>query len=224
FGPRRPYTIPRGTARSTPATARASPKFFTSPSVTIAASICLNPHVRVDHVRPGTGVTSRYPAPIANRVGRILMAEARSTLGSNDGSRNRRSRGRERDSESLARPVYERTCRQAGSRLPCTKDGVIHDVPGGEMARKVQFTDRELDRMRHPVEAGIGTRERGPAASPARLGYTSVLRILQVLEAKGYVRHEPEGPAYRYFPTVDPEVAGRRALGKIVDKIFHGSA
>lgn len=92
------------------------------------------------------------------------------------------------------------------------------------MARKVQFTDRELDLMSILWKLGIGNRERGPAASPARLGYTSVLRILQVLEAKGHVRHEPEGRAYRYFPTVDPEVAGRRALGKIVDKIFHGPA
>lgn len=56
------------------------------------------------------------------------------------------------------------------------------------------------------------------------VGYTSVLKILQVLEQKGHVRHEEEGRAYRYFPCVEPDEAGRTALGKIVEKIFHGSA
>jgi predicted transcriptional regulator len=51
-----------------------------------------------------------------------------------------------------------------------------------------------------------------------------VLKILQVLEEKGHVRHESEGRAYRYYSTVAPEAAGRSALGKIVDKIFHGSS
>jgi predicted transcriptional regulator len=55
-------------------------------------------------------------------------------------------------------------------------------------------------------------------------GYTTVLKMLQVLEAKGHVRHEEEGRAYRYFPTVAVEEAGRSALGRVVDKIFHGSA
>lgn len=55
-------------------------------------------------------------------------------------------------------------------------------------------------------------------------GYTSVLKMLQILEEKGHVRHVREGRAYRYFPTVAPEDAGRTALGRVVDKIFHGSA
>lgn len=57
-----------------------------------------------------------------------------------------------------------------------------------------------------------------------KTGYTSVLKIMQILEDKGYVRHEVEGRAYRYFPTVGTSAAGRTALGKIVDKIFHGSS
>ena len=38
------------------------------------------------------------------------------------------------------------------------------------------------------------------------------------------VRHEKEGRAHRYFPVVEPEEAGGAALGRIVDKIFLGSA
>mgnify|MGYP001080334694 CR=1 FL=1 len=56
------------------------------------------------------------------------------------------------------------------------------------------------------------------------LAYTSVLSALQTLEEKGYVRHEPEGRAYRYFPTVGAERAGGSALARIRDAIFHGSA
>ncbi len=56
------------------------------------------------------------------------------------------------------------------------------------------------------------------------LAYTSVLSALQTLEDKGYVRHEAEGRAYRYFATVEAEVAGGSALKRIRDAIFQGSA
>jgi predicted transcriptional regulator len=56
------------------------------------------------------------------------------------------------------------------------------------------------------------------------LAYTSVLSALQTLEEKGYVRHEPEGRAYRYFPLVEAERAGGSAIARIRDAIFHGSA
>lgn len=56
------------------------------------------------------------------------------------------------------------------------------------------------------------------------LAYTSVLSALQTLEQKGFVRHEAEGRAYRYFPTIEAEAAGGSALRRIRDAIFHGSA
>jgi predicted transcriptional regulator len=56
------------------------------------------------------------------------------------------------------------------------------------------------------------------------LAYTSVLSALQTLEEKGYVRHEAEGRAYRYFPLVEAERAGGSALARIRDSIFQGSA
>jgi predicted transcriptional regulator len=56
------------------------------------------------------------------------------------------------------------------------------------------------------------------------LAYTSVLSALQTLEDKGYVRHEAEGRAYRYFPTIAAEAAGGSALQRIRDAIFQGSA
>ena len=55
------------------------------------------------------------------------------------------------------------------------------------------------------------------------LAYTSVLSALQTLEEKGFVRHESEGRAYRYFPAVGAERAGGSALARIRESIYHGS-
>jgi predicted transcriptional regulator len=57
-----------------------------------------------------------------------------------------------------------------------------------------------------------------------RLGSATVAEVRDALEEKGYVRHEPEGRAYRYFPTIGAERAGGSALARIKDAIFHGSA
>ena len=92
------------------------------------------------------------------------------------------------------------------------------------MSDEVVFTERELDLMSVLWERGSGTVHEVREALPDQPGYTTVLKIFQILEKKGHVRHEREGPAYRYYPNVQPEAAGRTALGRIVNKIFHGSA
>jgi predicted transcriptional regulator len=91
------------------------------------------------------------------------------------------------------------------------------------MGDDVQFTDRELDLMSVLWMLGSGTVAEVREHLTDEPGYTSVLKILQILEEKGHVRHEQEGRAYRYFATVAPDDAGRTALGRIVDKMFHGS-
>lgn len=55
------------------------------------------------------------------------------------------------------------------------------------------------------------------------LAYTTVLTVLQTLEEKGHVRHEQEGRAYRYHPTVDREEAGSSAVAYMLRKIFRDS-
>jgi BlaI family transcriptional regulator, penicillinase repressor len=92
------------------------------------------------------------------------------------------------------------------------------------MGDDVTFSDRELDVMSVLWQAGSGTVAEVREALPGDVGYTTVLKILQILEEKGHVRHEKEGRAHRYHPTVDPEEAGGSALRRVVNKIFHGSA
>jgi BlaI family transcriptional regulator, penicillinase repressor len=88
----------------------------------------------------------------------------------------------------------------------------------------IVFTPRELDVMSILWRAGSGTVTEVREELGEELAYTSVLSVLQTLEEKGYARHESEGRAYRYFPTVAPEVAGGSALSRIRDAIYQGSA
>ena len=89
---------------------------------------------------------------------------------------------------------------------------------------EIYFTPRELDIMSILWRSGSGTVAEVKEALHDELAYTSVLSGLQILEEKGFVRHEPEGRAYRYFPTVEPQRAGGSALERIRDAIFQGSA
>lgn len=89
---------------------------------------------------------------------------------------------------------------------------------------EITFTPRELDVMSILWRAGSGTVSEVRDALGDELAYTSVLSVLQTLEEKGYVRHESEGRAYRYHPTVEPERAGRSALARIREAVYQGSA
>ncbi len=86
------------------------------------------------------------------------------------------------------------------------------------------FTGRELDIMSVLWRCGSGSVAEVRKALGDTVAYTTVLKILQILEEKGAVRHESEGRAYRYFPLVEPGEAGRSALTRIQEKIFGGSA
>lgn len=85
-----------------------------------------------------------------------------------------------------------------------------------------EFGDRELDVMGVLWETGSATVAEVRDRLPADLAYTTVLTILRNLEAKGFVRHEGEGKAHRYFPVVARQTAGRSAVSRLIDKLFGG--
>jgi BlaI family penicillinase repressor len=89
---------------------------------------------------------------------------------------------------------------------------------------EIYFPPRELAVMSVLWRLGSATVTDVRDALEEDLAYTSVLSALQTLEEKGYVRHEAEGRAYRYFPLVEAERAGGSALARIRDSIFQGSA
>ena len=85
------------------------------------------------------------------------------------------------------------------------------------------FTDRELDVMAVLWELGSATVRQVQERLEPDLAYTTVLTILRVLESKGHVRHEPDGRAHRYLPTVAQDEAKASALRRLLAKVFSGS-
>jgi predicted transcriptional regulator len=71
---------------------------------------------------------------------------------------------------------------------------------------------------------GSGTVAEVREALGTDVGYTTVLKLLQILEEKGAVRHESEGRAYRYLPLTGADAAGGPALRRLLDTVFAGSA
>lgn len=86
------------------------------------------------------------------------------------------------------------------------------------------FTDRELDIMSvlWTLESGTVSEVRERVSDD--LAYNTILTVLRTLEAKGHVRHEEEGKAHRYYPTVKRDEAGRTSVSRLLDKVFDGSA
>jgi BlaI family transcriptional regulator, penicillinase repressor len=87
----------------------------------------------------------------------------------------------------------------------------------------IAFTERELDVMNVLWEQGASTVAEVQQAMPDDLAYTTVLTMLRTLEDKGYLSHEEEGRAYRYYPLVERSEAGASALSRMMRKLFRGS-
>lgn len=61
-------------------------------------------------------------------------------------------------------------------------------------------------------------------ALPEPPSYSAVRALLRILEEKGHVRHQQDGPRYVYVPTVARENAKRSALRHMLRTFFDGSA
>jgi predicted transcriptional regulator len=61
-------------------------------------------------------------------------------------------------------------------------------------------------------------------ALPEPPSYSAVRALLRILEEKGHVRHEQDGPRYMYVPTLPRDNAQRSALRHILRTFFDGSA
>lgn len=88
---------------------------------------------------------------------------------------------------------------------------------------EIHFTDRELDVMGVLWDLGSATVAEVRESLSDDLAYTTVLTMLRILEEKGYVRHEEEGRAHRYFPLVERQAAGTSALSHLLTKLFKDS-
>jgi predicted transcriptional regulator len=54
-------------------------------------------------------------------------------------------------------------------------------------------------------------------------GYSAVRAMLRLLEEKGYLKHEQDGPRYLFKPTLAREKARKSAMKQMLETFFDGS-
>ena len=90
--------------------------------------------------------------------------------------------------------------------------------------KDLHLTQRELDIMSVLWDLGEATVTEVRDRIDPDLAYTSISSMIRTLEIKGYVSHRRgEGKTHVYFPAIEPEAAGKSALGRVLDKIYGGS-
>ena len=87
----------------------------------------------------------------------------------------------------------------------------------------------DLSRRERQIVDILYTQGRATAAEvqlalPDPPSYSAVRAMLRILEEKGHIRHEQDGPRYVYVPTVAPERAHKTALRHVLQTFFNGSA
>jgi len=87
----------------------------------------------------------------------------------------------------------------------------------------------ELSRRERQIVDILYAQGRATAAEVQTLlpdppSYSAVRAMLRILEEKGHVRHEQDGPRYVYLPTVARDNAKRSALRHMLRTFFDGSA
>ena|SRR5690242_6660219 len=90
-------------------------------------------------------------------------------------------------------------------------------------------TPAGLSRRERQIMDVIYRRGRATAAEvlddlPDPPSYSAVRAMLRLLEEKGHVRHEQEGPRYVFLPIVARDRARQSALTHVVRTFFDGSA
>jgi predicted transcriptional regulator len=54
--------------------------------------------------------------------------------------------------------------------------------------------------------------------------YSAVRALLRILEEKGHIRHEEDGPRYVFMPRLDRDKARQSAVTHLLQTFFDGSA
>ena len=92
-------------------------------------------------------------------------------------------------------------------------------------SKSATLTEAELRIMNVLWEKGSATVHEVLQALPSKpsLAYNSVLTIIRILEAKGYVKHVKDKRAHIYLPKIDREDATRFEVRHLVSRFFGNS-
>jgi predicted transcriptional regulator len=86
-----------------------------------------------------------------------------------------------------------------------------------------QLSRRERQIMDVVYRHGKVTAAEVLAELPEPPSYSAVRAMLRLLEDKGHIRHEQDGPRYVFMPTVNREKARKSAMRHLVRTFFDGS-
>ena len=87
-----------------------------------------------------------------------------------------------------------------------------------------ELSRRERQIMDVLYELGRATAAEVRERLPDPPSYSAVRAMLRILEVKGHLRHESDGPRYVFSPSVPREEASESALRRVVRTFFDGSA
>ena len=90
-------------------------------------------------------------------------------------------------------------------------------------ASLTQLSRRERQIMDLLFRRGKATAAEVQRDLPDPPSYSAVRALLRILEQKGHVKHEQDGPRYVYVPRLDRETARATALRHLVQTFFDGS-
>ncbi len=91
-------------------------------------------------------------------------------------------------------------------------------------AQTAQLSRRERQIMDILYRDGKATAAEVRSSLPEPPSYSAVRAMLRILEDKGHIRHEEDGPRYVYTPIVTRDKAKRSALRHVLNTFFDGSA
>jgi predicted transcriptional regulator len=86
-----------------------------------------------------------------------------------------------------------------------------------------QLSRRERQIMEIVYQQGRVTAAEVRERMPEAPSYSAVRAMLRILEDKGHLRHEQDGPRYVFLPTVPHEEARETALRRLVRTFFANS-
>jgi predicted transcriptional regulator len=90
--------------------------------------------------------------------------------------------------------------------------------------RAADLSRRERQIMSIVYRLGLATAAEVLALVDDPPSYSAVRSHLRILEEKGHLRHEQDGPRYVYFPTLPRDRARLGALRQVLHTFFDGSA
>src|SRR5512134_2808545 len=91
------------------------------------------------------------------------------------------------------------------------------------MPRRPALTRRERQIMDALYALGRATAAQVLERIPDPPSYSAIRALLRILEEKGHVRHEQDGPRYVYLPVVGARAAQKNAVAHLVRTFFQGS-